>query len=287
MADEKAPRRGGRPGRGSIRNEERARRAKARIAGEAAIIGDLAERLNRDCVYRNRQRLRAEVLVYVLRQLLHRGLSDRTLYEACGESLLGRAEPGTRRPRAAGMVNAMVARALRRSGLSYTDREFRAFLSSAGVEVWKGIASKKEGDLFWQERFGLRFGSRLINVLKDSFRELERRGTPGRAESLDTTRPGGMLNLAAPGPARSEEDRQEAMAAIRRAMGRLPIVLQGVYEVDSVGRVFAVRDAATKLKRPEETIKKYRMRVRELLRRDHVLREELREVGFIFSVGNG
>lgn len=185
------------------------------------------------------------------------------------------------------MVNAMVARALRRSGLPYTDREFRAFLSSAGVEVWKGIASKKEGDLFWQERFGLRFGSRLINVLKDSFRELERSGTPGHAESLDTTRPGGMLNLAAPSPARSEEDRHEAMAAIRRAMGRLPIVLQGVYEVDSVGRVIAVRDAATKLKRPEETIKKYRMRVRELLRRDHVLREELREAGFIFSAGNG
>lgn len=185
------------------------------------------------------------------------------------------------------MVNAMVNRALKRTGGPYSDRELRVFFSTVQVEVWKGIISETQGDLFWQERFGLRLGSRLMNALKVFFREKERRGTPGPAESLDTVKPDGILNLAVPGESRSEEDRHEAMAALRRAVGRLPAVLQAVYEMDSVGRLIPVRDTARKLKRPEETIKKYRMRVRELLRGDHVLRAELKEAGFLFSAGNG
>jgi len=174
MADEKHSRRGKRPGRGSPRNEERIRRAKRRAAREAAIVGSLSERVNRDCVFRNRERVRAEVLVYVLRQLLPDPDFDRTLYEACSTALMGRVAPTAQRPRAARMVNAMVRKAIRRSGLPDDDREFRAFLTDARGLIWAGIASPKAGDVLWQERFGFRLHDRLKNVVTKRLRDRER-----------------------------------------------------------------------------------------------------------------
>ena len=89
-----------RPGRGWPRNEERTARAKRRVEKETALIGDLTRPENRNCVYRHRGRLRAELLVYVLRQQLRDDLCyDEGLYEACSSALMGLAARGARRPR--------------------------------------------------------------------------------------------------------------------------------------------------------------------------------------------
>jgi len=186
------------------------------------------------------------------------------------------------------MVNAMVRQAIRRSGLPDADHEFRAFLSAARDLIWAGIASPKEGDVLWQERFGFRLKDRLKNVVAERLRDRERRGTPGEAVSLDTVQFEGLLQTtASDSEPRSQEDLAHAIAALTRAIKRLPPPLDEIHRVDGVGRIIAVRDAARRLNRTEDTIKKYRARARELLRKDAVLRKDLMDVGLVFRARSG
>jgi hypothetical protein len=217
--------------------------------------------------------VRAEVLVYSLRQLIDNPDLDRTLYEACSAALIGRVEPGAKRPRAAAMVNALIVNAFSLSGRPRDEREFRRFFSAAIHEIWKGVASL---DPFWQQRFGLRLKSRLLNVITETYRDQNRREVPLSDGMLNT------VPAADPNPGPTEENRQRAMDALRRGIARLGFPLSTVYEIDNVGRIIAARDAVERLKMKEDRIKKLRSRAKELLCRDPVLLRELAEEGFVF-----
>lgn len=98
------------------------------------------------------------------------------------------------------------------SGLPRDEREFRRFFSAAISEIWKGVASL---DPFWEQRFGLRLKTRLLNVITQSYRD------ENQHEVLLSD---GMLNTLPAAPTNSgptEENRQRAMDALRRGIARL------------------------------------------------------------------
>jgi hypothetical protein len=284
MSDKKKKR--DRPGRGWSKNAARTARAKRRVEKETALIGDLSRRENRDCVFRHRERLRAEILVYVLRQQLHVPATyDKNLYEACAEALLTPAAPGAKRPRAAVLVTALVRKAMRLSGLPKTEKDFRQFFAAATEMIHKGVYSTEPSDLFWQERFGLRVKDRLSNIVGLTHREIEGRNKALSYENVERVHPTVLLSYATPETeleaAEDDRMRNEAVAAVRRALARLPHPnLRLVYSVDNGGRLITNAAAARKLDCTSRTIQNLRERARDLLADDEELIRDLKKIGY-------
>ncbi|HEY0020850.1 MAG TPA: hypothetical protein VGC13_31405 [Longimicrobium sp.] len=267
-------------------NAERTARAKRRVEKETALIGDLTRPENRNCVYRHRGRLRAELLVYVLRQQLRDDLCyDEGLYEACSSALMGLAARGARRPRAGVLVSAIVRKAVRRAGLPRTGKDFEDFFHVASTMIFAAVESTKAGELLWQERFGMRFRDRLWNVVKLTKREIARSGTPGEGVDIERVHPTVLVARDTPHDLLEAADEatiiREAAAALKRAISRLPHpAWRLAYSVDDVGRLIPNKDAARELDCDPRSIPNYRRNARELLRRDPLLLEELRKIGY-------
>ncbi len=130
----------------------------------------------------------------------------------------------------------------------------------------------------------MRLRSRLLNVAEASRRDIRRIAA---TESFEQLPPSVLLAYerdASPEIGDAEEEERMlalAVAALKRALDRLPHPsLRLVYSVDDVGRMIPTRDAARQLGCDRRTVTNLRLRARELLRRDPVLREEIQKTGF-------
>jgi hypothetical protein len=165
------------------------------------------------------------------------------------------------------------------------ERERKDFIALALAITTQGA---ELGDEYWQERFAMRFRSRLINLVKTHIREVNRRRRNSkrtflygpRAEAIlaaTADEAGGELEDGEPDPDRLTR----VVEAVESAIARIDHPrLRRVYRVSSIGELEIVEGLEREFCKQPETLRKYRDEARIRLSADPVLRAQLRDLGF-------
>lgn len=266
-------------------------RIRRRLREETAIIGDLRELPQRHCVERNAYRLRPELLVYIIRRL--RGLDlamDSRTYDRSVECLVAFLPPDTRRPRAATQVSRQVRKIMRLVNFPPGDTLRReAFVGEALDLLWDGINSRVPSDRIWEERFGLRYRSRLLNLVASTQVRLRRLGLLTEEQNGDVGLTPRFVQWNERHHSVKEDDHPpvqqrlpEVIAVLREALARLPHPhLRSSFQFDDKADLVVVQEIADQMGFTPRTIQNYRAEVRRLLEKDQLLRSRLRELGFV------